>query len=96
MTGVDPLVLGNSCELPELTMAKKLSGAVHRQTRRIRDQVYSLLGLLDVNMALIYGEREKAIVRLQDELLKLSTDASLLVWFRGTDRGILALTLRHL
>jgi hypothetical protein len=37
MTGVDPLVLGNICELPELTMVKKLSGAVHRQTRRIRD-----------------------------------------------------------
>jgi hypothetical protein len=95
ITRVDPLVLSNRCELNELSVAKKLSWAAHRQTRRIEDQAYCLLGLLDVNIPLIYGEGEKAFMRLQDELLKLSADASLFIWFRGIDSGILAPSTRH-
>ncbi|KAF2176903.1 hypothetical protein K469DRAFT_645047, partial [Zopfia rhizophila CBS 207.26] len=95
ITRVDPLVLSNKCELHELSVAKKLSWAAHRQTRRIEDQAYCLLGLLDVNISLIYGEGEKSFMRLQDELLKLSADASLFLWFRGIDSGILAPSPRH-
>jgi hypothetical protein len=95
ITRVDPLVLTNRCELNELSVAKRLSWAAHRHTRRIEDQAYCLLGLLDVNIPLIYGEGEKAFLRLQDELLKLSADPSLFVWFRGTDSGILAPSPRN-
>jgi hypothetical protein len=51
-----------------------------RITTRIEDQAYSLLGLLDVNMPLLYGERSKAFTRLQEEVLRRRGDLSLLAW----------------
>jgi hypothetical protein len=45
--------------------------AEQRQTTRKEDQAYSLLGIFDVNMPLIYGEgREKAMKRLREEIDK--------------------------
>lgn len=41
---------------------------------------YCLLGLLDVNMALVYGGGTKAFVRLQEEPVRSCDDESILVW----------------
>ncbi|KAF2633819.1 HET-domain-containing protein, partial [Macroventuria anomochaeta] len=90
ITGVDSLVLSYCCELHELSVAKRLSWAASRQITRIEDQAYCLLGLLNVNMTLIYGEGGKAFKRLQDELIRKSADGSFFLWFRGMDTGILA------
>jgi hypothetical protein len=57
-----------------------MSWASMRQTTRLEDQAYSLLGLFDVNMPLIYGEGQKAFYRLQVEIMKLSNDDSLFAW----------------
>lgn len=95
ITGIDSLVLGDRCNLQELSVAKRLSWAAGRRTTRIEDQAYCLLGLLDVNMTLIYGEGEKAFLRLQDELLRTSDDCSLLSWWRRVDTGILAPSPSH-
>ncbi|KAK0649191.1 hypothetical protein B0T16DRAFT_428045 [Cercophora newfieldiana] len=46
---------------------------------------YSLLGLLDVNLPLFYGERTKAFVRLQEEVLRRRGDLSLLAWAPSTN-----------
>ncbi|KAI1806918.1 HET-domain-containing protein [Daldinia bambusicola] len=40
----------------------------------------SLLGLLDINMPLLYGKGDKAFMRLQEEILKETDDHSLLCW----------------
>jgi hypothetical protein len=40
--------------------------------------VYSLLGLFDVNMPLLYGEGHKAFYRLQEEIIHNSGDDSIL------------------
>lgn len=61
-------------------LATKLSWAANRQTTRTEDHAYSLLGLLGVHMPLIYGEGEKAFVRLQQELLRKYNDESILIW----------------
>lgn len=61
-------------------LATKLSWAANRQTTRIEDQSYSLLGLLGVHMPLIYGEGEKAFIRLQHELIRTYNDESIFVW----------------
>jgi hypothetical protein len=90
ITGIDSLVLSHRCKLHELSVAKRLSWAALRQTTRVEDQAYCLLGLMDINMTLIYGEGEKAFKRLQDELIRKSADGSLFLWFRGMDTGILA------
>ncbi|GIZ47297.1 hypothetical protein CKM354_001039200 [Cercospora kikuchii] len=44
-----------------------------RQTERIEDQAYCLLGLLGINLAPIYGERENAQLRLREEFDKKRT-----------------------
>ncbi|PCD29991.1 hypothetical protein FGRA07_10605 [Fusarium graminearum] len=76
----------SSAELSEainsmfLCIAMIMSWASMRETTRLEDQAYSLLGLFDVNMPLIYGEGQKAFYRLQVEIMKLSNDDSLFAW----------------
>lgn len=41
---------------------------VKRNTAREEDRAYCLLGILDIYMLLIYGEREKAFSRLRREI----------------------------
>ena len=38
------------------------------------------MGIFGVNMPLLYGEGDKAFVRLQEEILKQTADQSILVW----------------
>ncbi|KAI1791161.1 hypothetical protein LXA43DRAFT_1061568 [Ganoderma leucocontextum] len=67
-------------ELPKTCMATRLSWAAGRETTRPEDEAYCLLGLLDVDMYTSYGEGRQAFYRLQEELIKRSTDTSLFVW----------------
>ena len=58
-----------------------MSWAALRETTRPEDIAYCLMGIFDVNMPLLYGEGEKkAFYRLQEEILKISDDQSLLAW----------------
>lgn len=41
---------------------------------------YCLLGILGVNMPLLYGEGANAFVRLQEEVIRNSADQSILLW----------------
>ena len=75
--------------------AKKLSWAARRRTSRKEDEAYCLLGLMDVNMPLLYGEGgKKAFRRLQEEFIRRSDDESIFAWrVEGTKQrlsGILA------
>ncbi|KAK4962654.1 hypothetical protein LTR10_000281 [Elasticomyces elasticus] len=56
--------------LSKFTVETRMQWAGNRVTRKIEDRWYSLLGLFDVNMSLIYGEGEKAASRLKDEIAK--------------------------
>ncbi|KAI1778913.1 HET-domain-containing protein [Hypoxylon cercidicola] len=62
------------------SVAAKMSWAAHRSSTRLEDRAYSLIGLFDINMPLLYGEGDKAFVRLQEEILKETDDHSLLCW----------------
>ena len=53
----------------EASMATKMSWASKRQTSRVEDTAYCLLGLFNVNMPLLYGEGRKAFIRLQHEII---------------------------
>ncbi|KAF5605835.1 beta transducin [Fusarium pseudoanthophilum] len=63
-----------------VSVAGIMSWASMRQTTRLEDQAYSLMGLFDVNMPLIYGEGPKAFYRLQVEIMKATNDDSLFAW----------------
>ncbi|KAF8861247.1 HET-domain-containing protein [Acephala macrosclerotiorum] len=69
---------GASLEL--FSVARKMSWAAKRQSTRVEDIAYSLLGLFDVHMPLLCGEGSKAFIRLQEEILKSSYDHSLFAW----------------
>ncbi|KAI5860675.1 HET-domain-containing protein [Durotheca rogersii] len=64
----------------QYSVAQKMSWAAHRSSTRPEDVAYSLLGLFDINMPLLYGEGDKAFVRLQEEILRETDDHSLLCW----------------
>jgi len=66
--------------LPFTSVATKMSWAAGRQTKRIEDKAYSMLGIFDVNMPLIYGEGMKAFRRLQEEIIKRNNDLTILAW----------------
>lgn len=62
------------------SVANRMSWASQRQTTRVEDLAYCLMGLFRVNMPLIYGEKQKAFFRLQTEIMKISEDYSLFAW----------------
>ncbi|KAI1305096.1 heterokaryon incompatibility protein-domain-containing protein [Xylaria venustula] len=79
ITSIDASVLSTG-NFSRVCIAKRMSWAAKRNTTRIEDQAYSLMGIFDVNMPLIYGEGRKAFLRLQQEILKVSDDQSLFAW----------------
>lgn len=80
ITSIPQDVLSNPDEIYCLPVATKMSWAAMRQTTRVEDMAYCLLGLFDVHMPLLYGEGRKAFRRLQEEVLKKTDDLSLLAW----------------
>jgi hypothetical protein len=59
--------------LSVFSVAERMSWAASRETFRQEDKAYSLLGIFDVNMPLIYSEgKEKAMQRLREEIEKAS------------------------
>ncbi|KAH7323091.1 heterokaryon incompatibility protein-domain-containing protein [Stachybotrys elegans] len=66
--------------LDGFAVAVKMSWAAHRRTTRREDEAYSLLGLFNVNMPLLYGEGRKAFVRLQEAIVRQCNDPTILLW----------------
>ncbi|KAJ4376214.1 hypothetical protein N0V83_001496 [Neocucurbitaria cava] len=96
-TGIPIHVLEDWETVSEMSVAERMSWAAYRETTRIEDMAYSLLGLFDIHMPLLYGEGEKAFIRLQEEILKTTDDYSLFAWSavtsnKSTYRGLLART----
>lgn len=80
ITGIPGVVLTKELPLSKVSAACKFSWASQRMTTRIEDKAYCLMGLLGVNMPLLYGEGDKAFVRLQEAVISNSDDISLLAW----------------
>ncbi|KAK4893987.1 hypothetical protein LTR27_007793 [Elasticomyces elasticus] len=74
------LVLQGDHRLTDYSVAQRMSWASRRVTTRVEDRAYCLLGIFGVNMPLLYGEREAAFIRLQEEILRSSADLSILAW----------------
>jgi hypothetical protein len=73
ITGIAVKVL-QGCALSVFSVAERLSWAEFRETKREEDKAYSLLGIFNVKMPLLYGEgTESAFRRLQEEIDKRSS-----------------------
>jgi hypothetical protein len=60
--------------LSEFSVAERMSWAENRETKREEDKAYSLLGIFDIHMPLIYGEGMRdAINRLREAIDKRSS-----------------------
>lgn len=80
ITKIDMIVLALPSAIKLASVAKKMSWAARRKTRRVEDRAYSLMGLFGVYMAPIYGEGAHAFIRLQEAILRSSTDRSIFAW----------------
>ncbi|RFU35640.1 hypothetical protein B7463_g731, partial [Scytalidium lignicola] len=91
-TGIPLSVFSDDNDLEMYSVAQRMSWAAKRTTSRTEDLAYCLLGIFGLNMPLIYGERETAFIRLQEEIMRLSEDHSLFAWKSPNDRGGLLAT----
>lgn len=91
ITNIDEEILVDRDKLYRASVAKRMSWAAERKTLQLEDQAYSLLGLFDINMPLLYGEGLKAFKRLQEEIIRTwsRVDHSLIAW-HGQSDGLLA------
>lgn len=63
--------------LHQFSIEERMSWATKRETKREEDMAYSMLGIFDVYMSLIYGEGKKnALKRLQKKIKESSADRS--------------------
>ena len=77
ITGI-PIKVLQGGPLSDFGVTERMLWAEKRETTRKEDKAYSLLGIFDVHMPLIYGEgRDSAFKRLQEEINKASKGKSL-------------------
>jgi hypothetical protein len=68
VTGI-PVEVFQGKPLIELTIEERMQWAAKRTAKRKEDEAYSLLGIFDLHMPLIYGEgRENAFIRLERKI----------------------------
>ncbi|OSC99769.1 HET-domain-containing protein [Trametes coccinea BRFM310] len=80
ITGIDRLVLTHKRDLNDVSIACRMSWAANRQARREEDRAYSLMGIFGVSLPTIYGEKQHAFIRLQEEIIRRSQDQSIFAW----------------
>jgi hypothetical protein len=77
ITGITVQALQGS-SLSQFSVNDRMSWAAKRETKREEDAAYSLLGIFDIHIPLIYGEgRKKALVRLHGTVKESLKEKSL-------------------
>ncbi|KAH8904947.1 HET-domain-containing protein [Coniochaeta sp. PMI_546] len=74
------VLVNGECRPPSRSIGEIFSWASGRMTTLEEDMAYSLLGLLNINIPLIYGEGTAAFTRVQEELLRRYDDESIFAW----------------
>ena len=79
-TSIDVGMLLHKVPISSFPVAVRMSWAARREASRIEDIAYSLLGIFNVNMPMLYGERDKAFLRLQENIIRTNNDQSIFCW----------------
>lgn len=79
-SGIPEPFLKGERQPQEASVAMRMSWISRRTTTKPEDIAYCLLGLFDVNLPLLYGEGNKAFMRLQQEIIKRSDGESIFAW----------------
>ena len=80
VTNIDEKALLRLEPLDAFSVAQRLSWAAGRETTRVEDRAYSLLGIFNINMPTLYGEGDHAFRRLQEQIMHRIPDQSLFAW----------------
>lgn len=80
ISGIDEAVLLHKLSLKDVCVATRMSWAAKRKTTRIEDIAYSLINIFGIDMAMLYGEGNRAFIRLQEEIIKSTNDQSIFAW----------------
>lgn len=93
-TGISTSLLEDKANLEDFSIAECMSWAAGRKGTIVEDRAYSLFGLFGINLPMLYSEREKAFLRLQEGIIKTSVDHSIFASVGMGDRyrGLLART----
>jgi hypothetical protein len=62
------------------SIAVRMSWVSKRDTTRVEDLAYCMLGIFEINMPLLYGEGIQSFVRLQEEIIKKNHDQTIFCW----------------
>ena len=73
-----PITALQGASLSEFSFDERWEWTVGRNTKKIEDKAYCLLGIFDISMSLRYGEGEKEFKRLKDKVDKRSGDETFL------------------
>jgi ankyrin repeat protein len=80
ITGIPVRILSGDDDLETASIAQRMSWAANRNTSKLEDRAYCLMGIFGIDMPLLYGEGQTSFVRLQEEIMKVSDDYSIFAW----------------
>ncbi|RFU79815.1 rna 3 -terminal phosphate cyclase [Trichoderma arundinaceum] len=86
VTGIDTYALGGG-DVSRISVARRMSWVANRKTTRLEDMAYSVMGIFDISMPLLYGEGPKAFTRLQEEIMQKTDDQSVFCWNQVDAKG---------
>jgi hypothetical protein len=87
ITSIDKNALLSHRPPKAYSVATRMSWAAYRETTRIEDLAYCLLGIFDVNIPMIYGKGTKSFRRLQEEIISGSNDLTIFAWDQEQEEG---------
>ena len=80
VTNIVADVLTHEQSFETISVAERMSWAAKRETTRMEDEAYCLMGLFSIYMPTIYGEGRNAFTRLQEEILRTTSDQTIFAW----------------
>ncbi|KAI0714451.1 heterokaryon incompatibility protein-domain-containing protein [Cerioporus squamosus] len=80
VTQIPATVLRFEETLREVSIARRMSWAAKRETTRVEDEAYCLMGIFGITMPTLYGEGRHAFRRLQEAIMQQYTDTTLFAW----------------
>ncbi|KAB5515512.1 heterokaryon incompatibility protein-domain-containing protein [Coniochaeta sp. 2T2.1] len=84
ITGIPANILSGDKFVSQACVSQRMFWASHRETTRPEDRAYSLLGLFDISMPILYGEGlRKAFLRLHHAIISKSGDETIFAWSTG-------------
>jgi hypothetical protein len=79
-TNIREDVISDNRNILVRSVSERMTWAAPRQTTRIEDEAYCLLGIFNIHLPLLYGEGRMAFRRLQEEIVKRNTDLTIFYW----------------